>query len=107
MEHRGEIVEKAVRQSGYSITKLSIKMKKSRRWVYNTFENSQLSIDKILEIGKIINHDFSKEIKEINRSIQQNKIDPLEKENAEYWKNKYLYLLEEHQELIRKLVKKD
>ena len=48
MQHKGEIVEKAVRDSGMPLTKLSAKMHKSRRWMYNAFENENLSIDYIL-----------------------------------------------------------
>ena len=64
MQHRGEIVKKAIPLSGYSITKLSEKLGRSRRWMYQVFENSTVSLDLILEIGKIIQYDFSGDIKE-------------------------------------------
>ena len=67
MIHRGEIVEKAVRESGFSIVQLAKRMHKSRKWVYNSFENSQLPLDYVLQIGKIIHYDFSLEITEIQR----------------------------------------
>ncbi len=54
MLHRGEIVEKTIRESGYSITSIAQKIGKSRRWMYLLFENTAVSIELILQIGKII-----------------------------------------------------
>ena len=99
MQHKGEIVEKAVRQSGIPLTKLVGRLGKSRKWIYNAFENPQLSLDVILEIGKIIHYDFSNEIKELNSNNSVNETRPIFNE-VEYWKNKYLYLLEEYKTLL-------
>lgn len=65
MQHKGEIIEKAVRESGHSITKLAKKMGKSRRWVYQIFDSPVVPIDYIMDIGNIIHHDFSQYIKGI------------------------------------------
>lgn len=62
MQHRGEIVEQAVRQSGLSLTKLAKRIGKSRKWIYDSFQNPNLSIENVIAIGKIIYHDFSLEI---------------------------------------------
>ena len=108
MQHRGEIVKKAIYQSGMSITLIANKVGKSRRWVYQMFENSNVSLDLVLQIGEIIHHDFSDEIREINYTkghLQDNSIPVYgkpENEEAEYWKNKYLKLLEEYNELLKK-----
>ncbi len=111
VQHKGEIVEKAVRESGYSITRLAKKLGKSRRWVYQIFDKPNVPINYIIEIGKAIHHDFSAEIKELNeykRSVRlQTWDDPegeffTEKDKAEYWKNKYLLLLEKYNELLTK-----
>jgi len=99
MQHKGEIVEKAVRQSGIPFTKIVKRLGKSRKWIYNAFENPQLSLDIILEIGKIIHYDFSNEIKELNSNNSVNETRPLYNE-VEYWKNKYLHLLEEYKTLL-------
>jgi predicted transcriptional regulator len=71
MVHRGEIVEKAIRESGYPIATLAKKIGRSRRHLYNIFENNKVSWDVIEEIGRIINHDFSKNFKEL-RTAQAN-----------------------------------
>ena len=110
MEHRGEIVEKAIRQSGYPITKLAKKIGKTARWMYYQFENNNMSIDYILQIGECIHYDFSNEIKELkkynlsNRTVLVNNAQStyLKKEEAvDYWKNKYLELLEQHNKLLK------
>ena len=114
MQHKGEIIEKAVRQSGYPITKLAKKLGKSRRWVYHIFENSNVSLNIILEIGEIIYHDFSDEIKELKKykmyaekegAKNSESVYKEKQEEAEYWKNKYLELLEKHNLLLSELTK--
>jgi len=115
MQHRGEIVEKAIRDSGFSITHLAEKLGKSRRWMYLAFENPDLSIELVLEIGAIIHHDFSDDIKglakyrqlESGQTAREPKRPISQKENdPEYWKNKYLDLLEQHNLLLSDKVKK-
>ncbi len=105
MQHKGELVEKAVRESGYSITKLAARLGKSRRWVYDAFENRNLSIDVILEIGKVIFYDFSNDLLELKRfkintqdSAQFNY--QVDETTVEFWKNKYLDLLEKYNRVL-------
>jgi predicted transcriptional regulator len=105
MKHRGEIVEKAVRQNGYPLTKLAIRLGKSRRWIYNAFENAQLSIDYILAIGKIIHYDFSEEIDELkgtSSTIEESSFQPYtaQSKDVDYWKMKYYELLEKYNTLL-------
>jgi predicted transcriptional regulator len=105
MQHRGEIVKEAVYKSGYPITELAKRLGKSRRWMYLMFENNNVSLDIVLQIGKIIHYDFAHEIIEFNPS-QAPLGDPFmdfkkEDSNAEYWKNKYLKLLEDYSALLK------
>lgn len=111
MQHKGEIVEKAVRESGHSITKLAEKMGKSRRWVYQIFDSANVPIDYIMEIGRIIHHDFSEEIRGIKIYTGSNyysaahedrtKFSSPQKE-IEYWKHKFFSLEEKYNELLSK-----
>lgn len=110
--HRGEIVEKAVRESGFSIVQLAKRMHKSRKWVYNSFENSLLPLDYVLQIGKIIHYDFSMDIPEIQRpgkGLLLVGTPEFENTNPEetigYWKSKYYNLLEEYTALLKELKK--
>lgn len=112
MEHRGEIMERAVRSSGYSITKLADKMGKSRRWMYLMFENPNLQLDYLLEIGRLINYDFSNEIIELKLITQNSTLDPKlaypkAEHKLEYWKDKYFELLEEYHQLLKSIPSED
>ena len=109
MQHKGEIIEKAVRESGFSITRLAQRMGKSRRWVYQIFESPTVPVDYILAIGKIIHHDFTEDIKELKTykvsMAKQMMNEPSQafgndKEEVEYWKNKYLAVLEKYNDLL-------
>lgn len=105
MQHRGEIVERAIRKSGYPITQIARRLGKSRRWMYLMFDNSQVDLESIIKIGRIIHHDFSDEIKElsvINPEAFSEPESKYNKQNKDYWKNKYLKLLESYNALLKK-----
>jgi len=111
MQHKGEILQKAVKESGMPLTKLTKKLNKSRRWIYNAFENPNVSIDYILEIGKIIHHDFSEDIEELKKyrtmaaflHLENASVtDSNENQDLEYWKNKYVKLLEKYNQLLER-----
>ena len=111
MQHKGEILEKAIRESGHSITKLAQKMGKSRRWMYQIFDSANVPIDYIIDIGKIIHHDFTDEIKGIkiysdtDRSLTSREMTYSRGVNStevDFWKEKYMYLLERYNELLLK-----
>ncbi|MBP6755269.1 MAG: CRISPR-associated protein Cas4 [Bacteroidia bacterium] len=101
MQHRGEIIKEAVYKSGFPITELAKRMGKSRRWVYLLFDNPTVSIDTVLQIGAIIHYDFSDEIETIKPHVLNDSAINYSKEEV-YWKNKYLKLLEEYNELLKK-----
>jgi predicted transcriptional regulator len=105
MQNRGEIIKQAVNKSGMSITHLSKSIGKSRKWVYDMFENESVSLDVILQVGEIIHHNFTTEIDDLY-SLQKGTIaTSLDNENnsnsVEYWKNKYLILLEEYNTFLK------
>ena len=102
MQHKGEIVEKAIRESGYSITKVVEKLGKSRRWIYHLFQNPNAPIDFIIDIGKIIHHDFYSEIDELKPAVGNLMSNGAPGESAEFWKSKYYKLMEDHHELLKK-----
>ena len=111
MQHKGEILEKAIRESGHSITKLAQKMGKSRRWMYQIFDSANVPIDYIIDIGTIIHHDFTDEIKgikiysDIDRSLTSREMTYSRGVNStevDFWKEKYMDLLERYNELLLK-----
>jgi hypothetical protein len=104
MQHRGEIIKEAIYKSGYPITELAKRMGKSRRWVYLLFENPTVLIDTILQIGIIIHYDFSNQIEGLNsQTLTLREPFPNFLKEEDYWKNKYLKLLEDYNELLKKV----
>jgi transcriptional regulator with XRE-family HTH domain len=104
MQHRGEIIKEAIYRSGCPITELAKRMGKSRRWVYLLFENSTVSIDMILQIGIIIHYDFSNQIEGLNsQTLTLREPFPNYLKEEDYWKNKYLKLLEDYNDLLKKV----
>jgi hypothetical protein len=47
VQHKGEIIEKAVRESAIPISTITKKLGKSRRWMYHVFANYNTPIDTI------------------------------------------------------------
>jgi plasmid maintenance system antidote protein VapI len=113
MQHQGEIIEKAVRASGYSITRLARKMGKTPRWLYYIFDNDTVPVDYMLQIGEIIHHDFTEEIESLKKykayTASQVVYEQLNAAQSgvhpDYWKNKYLHLLEQYNEMLRQFAK--
>ncbi len=52
MQHRGKILKEAIYKSGIPITELAKRLGKSRRWMYLMYNNSTVSLDLVLQIGK-------------------------------------------------------
>jgi transcriptional regulator with XRE-family HTH domain len=102
MIHRGEIVEKFVRKSGYSLSKLADKLHISRNTLYNRFSNANLSYRFIQEIGVIINYDFSFDFPEMPKDEQATGD---KNSMLRHIENKYSILLEKHIKLLEILVK--
>jgi predicted transcriptional regulator len=100
MIHKGEVIEKAVRASGMSITKIADKLGKSRRWMYLLFENPHVSTDVILQVGKIIHEPFT-ELLQNPQIFEEDRANYEIKTDVEYWKQKYYALLEEHLEMMK------
>lgn len=112
MIHRGQIVEKIVRKSGYSLTKLAAKLKISRNTLYNRFENANLGYRFIMEVGNIIHYDFTLDFPEMKKEPSlmgdNESLTPIrEDKSAELWRieSKYVNLLEKYNKLLAILVK--
>ncbi len=104
MIHRGEIVERAIRNSGIPLTTIAKKLGKTRQWIYYVFENPNVPLDLIIEIGKIIFYDFSRDIPQIigNTKDQSLETNSENNQNSDFWKEKYFNLLEEHLDLLKR-----
>ena len=65
MKHRGEIVQNAVKTSGFSVTTVAQRLNVTRKQVYNYFDNQKLPYETIIKIGKVIHFDFSENFTEL------------------------------------------
>jgi transcriptional regulator with XRE-family HTH domain len=107
MVHRGELLKSAIKQSGIPVSRVAEAIGKSRRWLYLQFEKRDVALDMLLRIGKFIHYDFSAEIPELTTKQPYSKnihdsLTPYPDQDAAFWKDKYLRLLEEYSTLLKK-----
>lgn len=110
MKHRGHMVEKVVRQSGYSITRLAKKLGMSRNTLYNRFSNPNIGYRFIMDVGNVIHYDFGIDFPEIKAEIEiagEAVTSTMDRGTAELLRvdRKYIRLLEKYQKLLEILVK--
>lgn len=110
--NKGEIVERIVRNK-IGISELARKLNVSRTSIYNWFEQEYISIYTICKIGHAIGHDFSNEFPEefskignktfIDLYLQRSNTEPDASSSVQYWMNKYISLLEKHNDLLNRV----
>jgi len=110
MKHKGQIVEKAVRKSGYSLTRLAKSLGISRNTLYNRFDNPNLGYRFIIDVGNIIHYDFTidfPEIKDETALVGDSAMRSIDRGAAELLRveGKYIRLLEKYTKLLGILVK--
>lgn len=107
-KHYGEILEYIVRKKGFSITQLANGLHINRGGVYNFFKAKNLKPEIIIKIGLLMRHDFSEEFPEL---FTGDEFKIWHRENSQtlpttragdenYWKEKYIKLLEVHNKLL-------
>lgn len=103
MKHRGEIIKKAIEQSGIKKIDVAKSMKMSQSSLYRLFEDPFVTYDDILQIGKIIKHNFSKEFPELANPLTKSQEDNLDYK-LKYMElaEKYIKVLEEKEQLLKK-----
>ena len=114
-EHKGEIVEAAIKQSGYQIKALAKKLGIARNTLYTKMKEANLDDEFILKIGKIIHYDFSLDLKDLASSNSLYAEDSKGHYQVNLHRNpdfielkklndKYLQLLEDYNKLCKLLV---
>lgn len=109
-QHQGEIIEKLIRRNGVSISELARRMRVNRRSVYNWFNQNSLKLDAIIKIGNIVGCDIPKEYPNAftpddftmleGMKTYHPKVQPETSNNAQFWIDKYVTLLEEYNQLL-------
>lgn len=111
MSHRGQIVEKLIRKSGYSLTKIAKQLGISRPTLYRKFNEPDLSYPFIANVGHILHHDFTQDFPEFKKEVDliEDSVSvfgrEVESADVKKLKVKYRNLLERYMELLEILVK--
>ncbi len=103
--HVGKQLEDAVRASEWSITALAQKLKLSRKTIYNYFENPDLD-EFIVKRFENVLHVYILPIQNegnLGNSSAANRSENPTEHSAQFWKNKYLELLEKYSQLLEKM----
>ena len=98
MKHRGEIIKKAIEDSGLSVVKVASLSGVPRATIYTIFDQDNPKLDHVIKIGKALRHDFSESFPELskNTTLQQ------DDENLT-WRLKYYELMEKHMALLEEM----
>lgn len=73
-KHQGEILRQRVKESPFNVKKLAHIMGIDRGTLYNAFDRAEVNPRILLQVGKLINHDFSMDFKTIPSSLIQEPI---------------------------------
>ncbi|WP_255496339.1 helix-turn-helix domain-containing protein [Mucilaginibacter sp. FT3.2] len=115
--HHGKIIELVIRREGYSISELARLAKVNRRSVYYWFNQQYLKTELIYQVGIYIKHDFSVEFPHLFKTedfsqmspqagLRSDKAPPPDQHGSEYWKDKYLDILEKYNLLLTKIAER-
>lgn len=115
--HHGQTIELVIRREGYSISELARLAKVNRRSVYYWFNQQYLKTELIYQIGVYIKHDFSIEFPHLFKTEDFSQMSPQvglkptrdsvpDQQNSEYWKDKYLDILEKYNLLLTKIAER-
>lgn len=99
----GQLLERVVRRKELNITELATAIGVQRRTMYNWFSSRVLSPEILHRISKVIVYDFEQPEQLpiiVAPSIVELATDLVTIKNEEYWKDKYIDLLERYSEIL-------
>jgi transcriptional regulator with XRE-family HTH domain len=106
----GELVEKAIRKKGLTITEIAVSMEVSRRTVYNWFKEEVINVTVLNKLSRILAYDFSSSnsnIQQVTAYISSPTEQQLATQDDAYWQDQYIALLERYSELLTAIIKKE
>lgn len=97
--HMGELLERAIRRKGLNITEIAAALNITRRTLYNWFKQEIIDEDTMERISAIISYDISSGVSEpkITAVLPD---ETVIKKGEDYWKDRYIDLLERYSMLI-------
>lgn len=104
-EHRGKILEEAIREKGYTFTSAAKRAKISRRTLYNYFEDPDLSMQKIAQIDEVLVLGLDKKFTNLSNYdylLADSTQSSTDESSPTYWRKKYIELLEKYTKLLEK-----
>lgn len=112
MTHAGEIIRKAVIENGIKHTTLAKKLGVSRQTLYNLYENVDIDLSTVIRISAILNDPLEELLQRpeyrndprISLAAEPSKEDL--KAEIDYWKTRYIILLESITEILTAREKK-
>lgn len=104
-QHKGKIVEDAIRRSGFSFKKLAERLRVSRNTLYNRFKEPDLNYEFIMAVGNIIHYDFTHDFPDLQAEIDamnESSVGYLDRGTVELLRleKKYISLLERYNKLL-------
>jgi len=106
--HMGQLLEKVVRKKELNITELARAVGVQRRTMYNWFATPELSEAILQKISRVIVYDFSRPDATpsiVTPNIVDVATNLVTLDNEEYWKDKYIDLLERYSKILNNLSK--
>lgn len=114
-QHKGKIVEAAIKRSGYQMKSLADKLGIARNTLYTKMKEMELEDSFIEKIGNIIHYDFSIDFPDLNNSARTYAEESQAIYKSAGYKNpdfiqlqelnrKYLKLLEDYNKLLKILI---
>lgn len=99
--HHGKILEEAIRSRGFALTSVAKQLQISRKTLYNYFEQDDLPLQKIALFDRILGLGLSSKYPELsNYYTLPSEGVVADQGQAEYWKKKYIELLEKYTQLL-------
>lgn len=115
MKDRGEILQDVIKKKGISLSEVGRRLGIDRSTVYRHTKNANLDDATLLQYGKALNYDFSMEIPELYNSMKLvNEPSPEYRNKTydellierDYYKDKYINLLEKYNVLVEDRLEK-
>jgi hypothetical protein len=117
--HVGKLLEELIRSNNLPISEVARKIKVNRRSLYNWFEKTSLRSYTLQRICYVLVYDFSVKLpdflreeflqdKNLLQSAPETKVEAEDEgiNSAQFWMNKYIYLLEQYNQVLAKEINK-